>query len=105
VPVETIVLPSAGLDGVPDDERVTISEKVSYRLAQRPVSYVILKYVRPVIQCQDTGALVTAPAPANVLENSATDVSVLAGVLVDKFVYHLPLYRPSTSAWPTAASI
>jgi transposase len=93
VPVETIVLPPAGLDGVADDERVTISEKVSYRLAQRPGSYVVLKYVRPVIQRQDTGELVSAPAPANVLDNTVADVSVLAGMLVDKFMYHLPLYR------------
>ena len=29
-------------------EKLSISEKISYRLAQRPGSYVILKYVRPV---------------------------------------------------------
>ncbi|MGA8259620.1 MAG: IS66 family transposase, partial [Arenicellales bacterium] len=51
------------------------------------------KYVRPVIRRRDTGALVTAPAPANVLEGSVVDVSFLAGMLVDKFAYHLPLYR------------
>lgn len=94
VPVETIVLPpTEALKGVPDDQQVTISEKVSYRLAQRPGSYVVLKYVRPVIQRQDTGELLTAPAPANVLDNTVADVSVLAGLLVDKFMYHLPLYR------------
>jgi VanZ family protein len=31
--------------------------------------------------------------PANVLEKSVADVSFLAGMLVDKFLYHLPLYR------------
>ncbi len=94
VPVETIVLPpTEGLDEVPDVEPVTIGEKVSYRLAQRPGSYVVLKYVRPVLQRSDTGELVSAPAAANVLENSVADVSLLAGILVDKFVYHLPLYR------------
>ena len=31
-----------------------IGEKVSHRLAQRPGSYVILKYVRPVIKRRDT---------------------------------------------------
>lgn len=93
VPVETIVLPPAELDGVPDGEWVQISEKVTHRLAQRPGSYVVLKYVRPVVQRRDTGELVSAPAPANVLEQTVADVSVLAGLLVDKFVYHLPLYR------------
>jgi hypothetical protein len=31
--------------------------------------------------------------PVNVLEKSVADVSFLAGMLVDKFLYHLPLYR------------
>ena len=37
--------------------------------------------------------IVTASAAANVLERSVTDVSLLAGMLIDKFCYHLPLYR------------
>ena len=94
VPVETIVLPpTPELDAVPDSEQVLISEKATYRLAQRPGSYVVLKYVRKVIKRNDTGAIITPPAPANVLDQSVADVSLLAGMLVDKFVYHLPLYR------------
>ena len=31
--------------------------------------------------------------PSNVLERTAADVSLLAGMLVDKFSYHLPLHR------------
>lgn len=94
VPVETIHLgPSAELAEVPADQQRLISEKVSYRLAQRPGSYVILKYVRSVIKRTDTDELITTPAPANVLDKSVADVSFLAGMLVDKFVYHLPLYR------------
>ena len=93
VPVETIVLSSPDLDGVANSEQTVIGEKTTYRLAQRPGSYVVLKYVRQVIKRNDTGAIVTPPAPANVLDKSVADVSFLAGMLVDKFVYHLPLYR------------
>jgi transposase len=94
VPVETIYLgPSPELANVPEDHQSLISEKISYRLAQRPGSYVILKYVRQVIKRLDTDELITAAAPANVLDKSIADVSFLAGMLVDKFVYHLPLYR------------
>ncbi|MEX0916324.1 MAG: transposase, partial [Wenzhouxiangellaceae bacterium] len=94
VPVETIrVNPPPDLACVPADEQVLISEKVSYRLAQRPGSYVILKYVRPVIKHRDSDVIITAPAPDNVLDKSIADVSFLAGMLVDKFVYYLPLYR------------
>ena len=89
VPVETIELTATEIStDVPVEQ---ISEKVTYRLAQRPGSYVILKYVRPVLK--QAGELFTAPAPANVLEKSVADVSFLAGMLVDKFCYHLPLYR------------
>ncbi len=94
VPVETIRLePGPELAAVREDQRELVSEKVSYRLAQRPGSYVILKYVRPVIKRRDTGELVSTAAPANVLDKSLADVSFLAGMLVDKFCYHLPLYR------------
>jgi len=93
VPVETIVLSSPELADVPTDEQVLITEKITYRLAQCPGSYVVLKYIRPVIKHKDTGELITPAAPINVLEKSIADVSFLAGMLVDKFMYHLPLYR------------
>jgi len=53
----------------------------------------VLRYHRPTIKRLDTGAIVSMPAPLGVLEGSRADVSVCAGLLVDKFVYHLPLYR------------
>ena len=55
VPVETIVLSSPELAEAPADVRVLITVKVSYRLAQRPGSYEVLKYVHPVIKRMDTG--------------------------------------------------
>jgi len=89
VPVETIEMMAADID--PNTPSEKVSEKVTYRLAQRPGSYVVLKYVRLVIK-QD-GVLISVPAPENVLEKSFADVSFLAGMLVDKFCHHLPLYR------------
>lgn len=93
VPVQTIAVANPEVDDLPADAQELIGEKISYRLAQRPGSYVILKYVRKVIKRRDTQTLHTAPMPANVLEKSVADVSFLAGMLVDKFLYHLPLYR------------
>src|SRR5512141_2691766 len=46
VPVEEIRLPHPPLD----DEHEIVSEKTTYRLAQRPASYVLLKYIRPVVK-------------------------------------------------------
>jgi transposase len=93
VPVETIQVPPPETEGLSADQFEVISEKVSYRLAQRPGAYVVLKYVRQVIKRRDTQVIVTAPAPQGVIEGSRADVSFLVGLLRDKFDYHLPLYR------------
>ena len=81
------------IEAIPEEQRVQIGEKVTYRLAQRLGSYVVLQYTRPVYKRLDDLTILTTPAPANVLEKSAVDVSFLAGMLIDKFCYHLPLYR------------
>ena len=70
-----------------------INEKISYRLAQRPGSYDNLKYVRPVIKRRDTQILSCPAAPVGVIDGSRADVSFIAGMMLDKFAFHLPLYR------------
>jgi transposase len=93
VPVETITLPNPEIEGVAADQVEVIGEKVSFRLAQRPGSYVVLKYVRPVVKRRDSEAIFCPPAPTGVIEGSRADVSFIAGLLLDKIGYHLPLYR------------
>ncbi len=93
VPREIIAVKDPEIEAIPAERRERIGEKVTYRLAQRPGSYVILEYTRPVYKLLDDRSIVTTPAPANVLEKTAADVSFLAGMLVDKFCYHIPLYR------------
>lgn len=90
VPVERIELsvPSAMADAFE-----VIGHKTTRRLAQRPASYVVLEYVRPVVKRKSDGAVVTVPAPDGLWRGAMADVSVVAGVLVDKFSYHLPLHR------------
>jgi transposase len=93
VPVEVIEVPNPELAGLSADDYEVIGEKLTYRLAQRPGAYVILQYVRKVIKRKATEDLSCPPAPPAVFEKSFADVSVLAGLLIDKFRYHLPLYR------------
>jgi transposase len=93
VPMETIEVPNPDLADVPEADRELVSEKVNYRIGQRPGSYFVVKIIRKTVKRKDTGELTTAPAPLAVLEKSYADVSLLAGMLVDKFRYHLPLYR------------
>ena len=50
VPVETIELAHPDTQGLSPDEYEVIGQKVSYRLAQRPGSYVVLKYLRSVVK-------------------------------------------------------
>ncbi len=89
VPVEEIRLPHPPLD----DAHEIVSEKTTFRLAQRPASYVVLKYIRLVVKRKADGTLICPPAPPSVLGKSVADVSWLACMVIDKFVYHLPLYR------------
>lgn len=99
VPVQEIRITPTAIKDLPADAYDIIGEDVSHRLAQRPGPYVVIKTVRPVVKLKNAQAgetkpmIVTAPAPEGVLDHCAADVSFLAGMLVDKFVYHLPLYR------------
>lgn len=93
VPLETIELPDPQVKDLASAQYERIGEKVSYRLAQRPGSYVVLKYVRPVHKRLDTQKMSCPAAPSGVIEGSRADVSFIAGLLVEKFAYHLPLYR------------
>ncbi|MCB1741345.1 MAG: IS66 family transposase [Gammaproteobacteria bacterium] len=68
-------------------------EEVTYRLAYRSASYVVLEYVRPVLKHRATGKLSQPPAPAALWDGTLADVSFVAGLLVEKLVYHQPLYR------------
>jgi len=93
VPVEVISVPNPETEGLAEDAYEIIGEKVTHRLAQRPGSYVVLKYVRPLVKLKESAALSCPSAPPAVLEGGRADVSFLAGLVIDKFLYHLPLYR------------
>ena len=92
VPVQTIEILPDEVKDLPESAYEVVAEKVTHRLAQRPGAYVVLKYIRKVVVLKSE-ELKCAPAPAAVLERSLADVSFLAGILIDKFLYHLPLYR------------
>ncbi len=92
VPVEEIPVANPELADLTEEDLKLISEEVTYRLAQRS-SYVVLKYVRKVVKRKDTGEICRPAAPPAVIDRSFADVSFLAGMVVDKFQHHLPLYR------------
>ena len=93
VPIQTIVLMPDTVEGLSPDQYEIIGEKVTYRIAQRPGSVQVLKYRRPVVKIKASAEIHTVPAPAGIFEGSRADVSFAAGLLIDKFAWHLPLYR------------
>ena len=104
VPVRMIRLPVPGLEGVDPADIEIIDTKVVHRLAQRPASFVVLRYEMPVVRIRTVGGdgaagaadeieIRQAPTITPVLDRSLADVSLLVGLLIDKFRFHLPLYR------------
>jgi hypothetical protein len=81
VPVQTIEVPNPEVQGLHPDPYEVIGQKVSHRLAQRPGSYVVLEYARPVIKRLDTDTLHCPPAPVGLFEGSRADVSFVVGIL------------------------
>ncbi len=93
VTVQEIRIKAPELTGKDADRYTVIDEHITYRLAQRPSSYVVLKYIQPVIKHKATLVITTKSAPVQVFEKSLADVSFITGLIIDKFLYHLPLYR------------
>lgn len=85
VAVQTIELAAPEIAGLKPDQYEVVGEKVSMRLAQRPGSYVVLKYKRPVVKLHESQTLHCAGAPVGVIDGSRADVSFLAGLMIDKF--------------------
>ncbi|MCY3940227.1 MAG: transposase [Gammaproteobacteria bacterium] len=81
------------IEGLAADEFELISERVCCKLASVPVRHVVLRYHYKKAKIMSSGALVCAPAVEGVFKNSCADVTFIAGMLVDKFAWHLPLYR------------
>ena len=93
VPVHEITIGDPVIERLPESARELIGEKVTYRLAQRPAGYEVIKYIQRVYKLRESGEIVATLTPPAVLEKCVADVSLLAGMLIDKFQYHLPLYR------------
>ncbi|MCW7553975.1 IS66 family transposase [Endozoicomonas gorgoniicola] len=93
VPVEVTELPAPELQGEDADQYEVIDYKTTRTLVQRPGSYVIHEQRRPVVRHKPSQTLTTVAAPSGIFDRSIADVSLLAGILIDKFVFHLPLYR------------
>jgi len=92
-PVVDITVMPAQAEGMSTDEYDIISERVHSRIATVSYRHVVIRYHHVTLKIRETGALVGAPARESVFKNSCADVSFIAAMLIDKFLWHLPIYR------------
>lgn len=76
-----------------DESDIHLRDEISDRLAKRPGMLFIIRYIRPVYKKADSDTIVTAPAIEEPIAKCEADVSLLADVVVSKFVDHIPEYR------------
>jgi len=93
VPVDEEVVFPVEVKGLSTEDYEVISEKITNRLIQIPTQYRVKRTIRKTVKLKKEQTLHTAPAPDAVIERSFADATFLAGMITDKFQYHLPLYR------------
>ncbi len=72
---------------------IKIGELTTEKLGYRPGKLIVLKTIRPKYKDQQTGEIKVAPMPSEALPKCEADVSLLAQIVVSKFVDHLPEHR------------
>lgn len=98
LPVKTVVL------DIPKEEKicketglplVKIGEEVSHKLAHEPGSYYVKEIIRPKYASPERPeeGITTAFLPDSILPKCQADDSLLAEIVTQKFVNHMPLYR------------
>lgn len=71
------------------------SEDVCERLEYKPASFIVQKYIRPRVICKDCQEIMQADPVSAGIDKGKAGPGLLAHVLVQKYSYHLPLYRQS----------
>lgn len=98
---------------IPDDEKrcacghelTKIGEEVSEKLEVKPARFVVKRYVRPKYACshcegsgdEDRPAVRIAPMPPAVIERGIATATLLAFIIVNKYVDSMPLARQESS--------
>ena len=70
-----------------------IGEDVAEKLDYEPGVFTVERHVRGKWACRCCERLIQAPVPAHVIDKGIPTASLLAQVLVAKFLDHMPLYR------------
>ena len=96
LPVERIVEPAPCACGKCGSARLhKLGEVISKTLECEPRRWKIIEHVREKFSCRDCEAITEAPAPSHPIPRDFAGPSLLAMVLVNKFLLHQPLNRQS----------
>lgn len=93
VEVKEIIVPNPSIEGLKESEYEILGENVHERLCQRKGSYYVERRKQLKVKIKASGKIEEAPAPERIISSPYVDVSLLVGIVTDKFQYHLPLYR------------
>jgi len=89
LPVKEIIIePNQPLEGL-----VKIGEEISETLEYTPASLVKRRTIRPKYAKANGEGIIIGQLPSRPIEKSIAEASLLAHILVNKYVDHLPLYR------------
>jgi transposase len=72
-----------------------IAKEKSEALEIIPIQYCIVKHIRLKYGCRPCDSIVMAPKPAAPIPKAIAGPSLLVDVILNKYQYHLPLYRQS----------
>jgi len=96
LPKETVVLDVSEEDKTCSETGkplVKIGEEITSKLAYKPGSYYIKEFIRPKYALPEGEGINVSELPDSIIPKCRADESLLADILVKKFVDHLPLYR------------
>jgi len=89
LPVKEIIIePTEDVEGL-----VKIGEEVSETLEYTPASLVRRRTIRPKYAKPNGAGILIGELPSRPIEKSIAEASLLAHIMVSKYVDHLPLYR------------
>src|ERR1043165_1618441 len=74
-------------------DMVCIGKEVTEELEYKPASYFIRRFIRYKYAPRDKEGVIIGSLPARVIEKGIAGAGLLASILVDKYMDHLPLYR------------
>lgn len=75
-----------------------IGQEVSEKLAVKPAVYYVLQTIRPTMACRSCEAVYRTPSPPEIINGGIPAPSLMAQVMIHKYVDHCPHHRQSAIA-------